>query len=81
MKRAVGVLLGALIVLGGSAAYAQPSLTVKDYDDFYNVVILKAKNGSKEEWLASYDPVVRFVTRVRQDDEKLPEVTDLFQTT
>jgi hypothetical protein len=75
MKRAVEVLLVALIGVGGSVAHAQPSLTVKDYDDFYNIVILKAKNGIKEEWLASYDPVVSFVTRVRQDVEKLPDAT------
>ena len=75
MKRAVGVLLGALIGLAGWAAHAQPSLTVKDYDDFYSIVILKAKNGIKDEWLASYDPVVNFITRVRQDVEKLPDAT------
>ena len=60
---------------GGWAAHAQPSLTVKDYDDFYSIVILKAKNGIKDEWLASYDPVVNFITRVRQDVEKLPDAT------
>ena len=75
MKRALGVLLGALIVLEGWAAHAQPSLTVKDYDDFYSIVILNAKNGSKDEWLASYDQVVSFITRVRQDVEKLPNAT------
>jgi hypothetical protein len=75
MKRAVGVLLGVLMSLGGSATYAQPSLTVKDYDAFYSSVILKAKNGDRSEWLASYDPVVDFVSRVRQDVEKLPDAT------
>jgi hypothetical protein len=61
--------------LAGSPEDPQRSLTVKDYDDFYNIVILKADNGTKEEWLASYDPVVSFVTRVRQDVEKLPDAT------
>lgn len=75
MKRAVGVLLGALVGLAGWAVHAQPSLTVKDYDDFYSMVILKAKNGIKDEWLASYDPVVNFIARVRQVVEKLPIAT------
>ena len=50
-------------------------MTVEDYDDFYNVVILKAKNGTKGEWLASFDPVVGFISRVRQGVEKLPDAT------
>ena len=75
MKTAVGVLLGAFISLGGPAAHAQPSLSVKEYDDFYSIVILKANNGIKDEWLASYDPVVNFITRVSQDVEKLPDAT------
>jgi hypothetical protein len=75
MKRAEGVLLGALIGLGAWVAHAQPSLIVKDYDDFYSIVVLKAKNGGKDEWLASYDQVVNFITRVRQDVEKLPDAT------
>lgn len=75
MKRSVGALLGALLGLGGSAAHGQPALTARDYDDFYNLVILKAKNGTKEEWLASYEPVVRFISRVRQDVERLPDAT------
>ena len=75
VKRAVEVLLGALIGLGGWVAHAQPSLTVKDYDDFYSIVILKAKNGTNDEWLAAYDPVVNFIARVRQDVEKLPDAT------
>ena len=53
----------------------KPSLTVKDYDDFYGIVILKAKNGTKDQWLASYDPVVSFISRVRQDVERLPDAT------
>jgi len=56
---------------------AQPSMTARDYDDFYTTVILRAKNGSKAEWLASYDPVVNFVERVRKDVEALPEPTRL----
>lgn len=75
MKRAVGVVAVAITSLTGWAVHAQPSLTVKDYDDFYSVVILKAENGTKEEWLASYDPVVNFITRVRQDVERLPDAT------
>jgi hypothetical protein len=55
-----------LVILGALAntTRAQPTLTVKDYDDFYSSVILEAKNGTKAEWLASYDPVVNFVARV-----------------
>jgi hypothetical protein len=75
MRRAVGALLGALIGLASWAARAQPSLTVKDYDDFYSAVILKARNDTKDEWFASYDLVVNFITRVRQDVEKLPDAT------
>ena len=75
MKRDVGILFGALIGLAAWAAHAQPSLTVKDYDDFYSLVILAAKNGNKDEWLTSYDSVVNFITRVRQDVEKLPDAT------
>ena len=37
---------------------------------------MKAKNGSqRSEWLASYDPVVSFVARVRQEVDKLPDAT------
>ena len=45
MKRMVVmlVILGAL----ASTTLAQPTLAAKDYDDFYNKVILEAKNGSK----------------------------------
>lgn len=73
MKTPAQILLGGT-VLGGSEQ-GQPSPTVKDYDDFYNGVVLKARNGSREEWLASYDPIVNFVGRVRQDVEKLPDAT------
>jgi hypothetical protein len=74
-KRAVPIQLGALVLLGGWAVRAQLSLTVEDYDDFYSRVILKAENGTKDEWLASYDRVVSFVTRVREDVERLPAAT------
>ena len=74
MKRHLRVLLGALVLLSGSALRAQP-LSGKDYDDFYNLVILKASNATKAEWLASYDPVVSFVARVRKDVEALPVTT------
>jgi hypothetical protein len=50
-------------------------LTVKDYDAFYSIVIQKAKNGTKDEWLASYDPVVNFIMRVKEDVERLPDAT------
>jgi len=70
----VAVLVGILGVLAGTVR-AQSTLTAKDYDDFYSNVILKAQNGNKAEWLASYDPVVNFVARVRQDVEALPEAT------
>jgi len=69
------LLLGALVISIAWAAHAQSSLTAKDYDDFYNLVILKAKNGTKDEWLASYDPVVSFITRVRRDVESRPDAT------
>jgi len=75
MRRVVQILLGAGVVFGGPAAHGQPSQTVKDYDDFYNLVILKAENGTREQWLASYDPVVNFIARVRLDVEKLPDAT------
>jgi hypothetical protein len=75
MRRPVQILLGAFVAFAASAALAQPSLTVKDYDNFYNSVILKADNATREQWLASYDAVVSFVTRVRQDVEKLPDAT------
>jgi hypothetical protein len=71
MKTA-GILLGSLISFAGALTHAQPSLTVKDYDNFYSLVILKAKNGSKAEWLASYESIVSFIARVRQDVETLP---------
>ena len=71
MKTA-GILLGALISFAGALIHAQPSLTVKDYDNFYSLVILKAKNSSKAEWLASYESIVSFIARVRQDVETLP---------
>jgi hypothetical protein len=70
-----GILLGFLLRLTDAAPPAQPALTAKDYDDFYSNVILKARNASKAEWLASYDPVVNFIARVRQDVEKLPDAT------
>ena len=74
MRRTAGVLVGTLIALA-HVTFAQPKLTVTDYDDFYGNVILEAKNGNKAEWLASYNPVVNFVARVRQDVEALPEAT------
>jgi len=72
MNQVAGILLGALIALNSAIGLGQPKLTVKDYDDFYTRVILEAKNGSKDEWLASYDSVVNFVARVREDVEALP---------
>ena len=58
-RRIAGVTFG-LLVLAAMIA-AQSSLTARDYDTFYDRVILGAKNGTKAEWLASYDPVVDFV--------------------
>src|SRR5262245_14934759 len=71
----MNVAIAGLIVLVACLALAQSTLTTKDYDDFYRTVILTAKNGSKAEWLASYDAVVNFVGRVRQDVEALPEAS------
>jgi hypothetical protein len=73
MKRTAALLLGAFIGLAGAVSPAQSRLSTKDYDDFYSRVILEAKNGSKADWLASYDSVVDFVAPVRQDVEVLPE--------
>jgi hypothetical protein len=77
MKVVPIVLMSALLGLGCDRTQKPQSLAVKDYDDFYNLVVLKAKNGDKAEWLASYDEVVGFVERVRQDVEKLPMETQL----
>ena len=77
MNTTVGIMFGVLVALADAPAVAQSRLTPKDYDGFYNDVILKAKNGSKAEWLASYDPVINFVARVRQEVEALPTKTRL----
>lgn len=74
MKKALFVLAGMFLGFGGMIQ-AQLALNSKDYDEFYSSVVLKAKNTSKDEWLASYDSVVNFVTKVRQDVEKLPDAT------
>jgi hypothetical protein len=47
---------------------SRQALIARGYDDFYNLVILKAKNGDKAQWLASYDEIVGFVDRVRRRD-------------
>jgi hypothetical protein len=60
MKRTAALLLGAFIGLAGAVSPAQSRLSTKDYDDFYSRVILEAKNGSKAEWLASYERGRRF---------------------
>jgi hypothetical protein len=75
MKSTLLFLLCALAASADVAAQAQPKLTVQDYEAFYNTVLLKASNASKDEWLASYDPIVTFITRVRQEVERLPEAT------
>jgi hypothetical protein len=72
VKRPAAILLGLLIGLASAVGLGQSQLTARDYDDFYSHVILKAKNGNKAEWLASYDPVVDFIARVRRDVEALP---------
>ena len=77
MKIAATILICALLGLGCERTGNQRPLAVRDYDDFYNLVVLKAKNGDKAEWLASYDEIVGFVDRVRQDVEKLPADTQL----
>jgi hypothetical protein len=45
---------------------------MEDYDRFYDTVIRNASNQTREAWLASYDPIVNFVARVRRDVEALP---------
>ena len=71
--RIVAAFGAALLALASFTAHAQALLTTRDYDEFLEAVVMKAKNGSKEEWLASYDPVVNFISRVRQDVDKLPD--------
>lgn len=71
MKKAIKVHLGILMSTTIAVA-AGPELKTADYDRFYSQVILKAGNGTKQEWLASYQPVVQFIERVRQDVERLP---------
>jgi hypothetical protein len=75
MRKSAAILLAVLVGLAGAVTRAQSSLTVKDYDTFYREVILNAKNGNKGEWLASYDPIVGFVAKVRQDIESRPAPT------
>lgn len=75
MKKTLVVFACVWVGLASLGALAQASLSSKDYDEFYANVVLKAKNSSKEEWLASYDRVLNFITRVRQDVDKLPEAT------
>lgn len=71
------ILVSTLLGLGCERTNNETSsLAAKDYDDFYNLV-LKAKNGDKAEWLASYDEIAGFVDRVGQDVEKLPPETQL----
>ena len=74
MTKNVQTLLGASMILGSMAA-PQSSLTARDYDDFYTRVVRNASNSTQAEWLASYDAVVSFVERVRQDVDQLPEPT------
>jgi hypothetical protein len=76
MKVAI-ILLSSLLSVGCGKTENRQSLAARDYDDFYNLVVQKAKNGDKAEWLASYDEIVGFVDRVRQDVEKLPTETQL----
>jgi hypothetical protein len=75
VTRRILCLWGAMVGLLGAAGSAQPALTARDYDDFYTHVILKARNGTRAEWLASYDAVVDFIARVRKDIDALPEAT------
>jgi hypothetical protein len=73
MTRTTLMMLGAIVGLAGAVSLGQSKLTAKDYDDFYSDVIRAAKNGNKAEWLSSYDTVVDFIARVRQDVEALPD--------
>jgi hypothetical protein len=72
LKRPAAILLGVVIGLASAVGLGQSQLTARDYDDFYNHVVLEAKNGNKAEWLVSYDPVVNFISRVRRNVEALP---------
>jgi hypothetical protein len=74
MTKHVQTLLGASIMLGSMAAPQSP-LTARDYDDFYTRVVRNASNTTKAEWLASYDAVVSFIERVRQEVDRGPEPT------
>jgi hypothetical protein len=76
MKIAI-ILVSTLLGLGCGKTESRQGLVAGDYDDFYSLVILKAKNGDKAEWLASHDEIVSFVDRVREDVEKLPAQTQL----
>ena len=72
------ILVSTLLGLGCERTNNETSsLAAKDYDDFYNLVVLKAKNGDKDEWQASYDEIAGFVDRVGQDVEKLPTEAQL----
>jgi hypothetical protein len=71
MSKALQLLLISAFVLHAWRAAAQP-LTMEDYDRFYDTVIRNASNQTREAWLASYDPIVNFVARVRRDVEALP---------
>lgn len=70
-----GTVLGTVLPIVAMNLAAAPILTTRDYDNFYSEVVLKAKNGNKAEWLASYEPIVQFIAKVRQDVEKLPRST------
>ncbi|MBU3738000.1 MAG: hypothetical protein FGM55_03485 [Rhodoferax sp.] len=67
------VLAAALPAAWMVPARAQPVLSPADHDRFVREVVMKAGNGSREEWLASYDAVLDFVGRVQQEVAQLPD--------
>jgi hypothetical protein len=75
MRNRALVLLSVLAELGTLPAHGQPRLSAQDYDRFYDDVVLKARNGNREEWLASYQAVTSFVAAVRREVEQLPDPT------
>lgn len=63
----------ALWVVAWPPARAQAALSAADHDRFLRDVVMQARNGSREEWLASYDAVVGFVGRVQQEVARLSD--------
>ena len=74
-NRILAALAAFFLALGCVRVHAQAMLTTRDYDQFLEAVVMQARNTSKEEWLASHDPVVNFIAKVRQDVERLPDAS------